>query len=246
MTEVISRLWGWDAAKESIPDLKAIFRIRYPAERDPALERRVFEAYGIPRDDVVWVDEPVWLESVVAATPMWHNQFPHYVHPDLAEVWGRLRDHLRTPSDRTGPSRRLFVSRRDPAGNRSCRNTPAVEDFFRTRGFEVVYPELYDLGEQAALFAEAEVVAGFGGSAVFNVLFSTRLRTLILLNHEAYTARNEHLFTSVLGADVHYFWSPPDVPHPVGGWSEDAYYSSWEFDFERNGAELDAVVDGSS
>jgi hypothetical protein len=65
---------------------------------------------------------------------------------------------------------------------------------------------------------------------------------MIVLNHEAYTARNEHLFSAVLGGDVHYFWSSPDIAHPKGGWSEAAYYSGWEFDFERNRADLERLL----
>ena len=250
LTEVTARLWGWDRAKEQLPDLKAIFRIRYPNERTPALERRVFGAYGIAPDDICWVDEPVWLESVVAATPMWHNQFPHYVHPDLASVWARIRDSLLaegTPPtvgfERSGGTR-IFVSRRHVTTNRACRNAREVEAFFLERGFDIVYPEDHDLAVQAAIFDRAEVVAGFGGSAMFNVMFSRGYRAMILLNHEAYTARNEHLFTVLLGGDVHYFWSTPDLPHPDGEWSAEAYYSAWAFDFERNSGPLDEVIRG--
>jgi hypothetical protein len=56
----------------------------------------------------------------------------------------------------------------------------------------------------------------------------------VVLNHESYTARNEHLYAAVLGCTEHYFWSPADIAHPTNGWSADAYYSGWEFDFERN------------
>ncbi len=249
LTEVMSRLWGWDEAKRQIPDLKPIFRIRYPDERVPVLEQRIFGAYGIALDDIVWAHEPVWLESVVGATPMWHNQTPHYVHPQIKSVWDRIRDSLL--SEGTAPvegfdasgGRRIFVSRQDISTNRACRNTRDVEQFFRERGFDVVYPENHDLAAQAAIFDRAEVIAGFGGSAMFNIVFSRSYRTLILLNHEAYTARNEHLFTAVLGGEVHYFWSTPDVAHPPGGWSEAAYYSSWVFDFERNSKTLNEVIE---
>lgn len=213
--------------------------MRYPNERVPILEQRLFQAYGIAAEDIVWVDEPVWLESVVAATPMWHNAIPHYVHPDLRSVWERLRTSLADPAG--GLSERIFVSRRTK--NRVCRNAGAVESYFAARGFTVIQPELYDLGQQAAIFADARVVAGFGGSGMFNLLYTTQLDTLILLNQEAYTARNEHLYASLLGGDVHYFWSRPDTPHPAGGWSEEAYYSDWEFDFARNSSDLDAVLD---
>jgi capsular polysaccharide biosynthesis protein len=248
LTEVMSRLWGWDEAKRQLPDLKAIFRIRYANERKPVLEQRIFGAFGIDVDDIVWVHEPVWLESVVGATPMWHNQVPHYVHPGLMSVWDRVRASLLNEAsaptegfDRSG-GKRIFVSRQDISTNRACRNTREVESFFADRGFDVVYPENHDLAVQAAIFDRAEVVAGFGGSAMFNIVFSRDYQALILLNHEAYTARNEHLYTALLGGDIHYFWSTPDVPHPEGGWTEEAYYSSWAFDFERNSETLTEVI----
>ena len=90
MSEVISRLWGWDAAKREIPDLKAIFHLKPQSRRDPTLEKAMFTAYGIDESDIVWVNEPVWLNSVVSATPMWHNAVPHYVHPDMIDTWQRI------------------------------------------------------------------------------------------------------------------------------------------------------------
>ena len=242
MTEVLSRLWAWETAKQEIPDLKAIFRIRFANERDPLLEKRIFTSFGIADEDIVWVDEPVWLESMVGATPMWHNQYPHYVHPEIRElVWDRLAAGV--TNDDVPQRRRIFVSRQGRGANRTCRNSAQVEELFAAHGFEVIYPELLDLGEQAGVFAKAEVIAGFGGSALFNLTFARQVETLIVLNHEAYTAKNEHLYSSVLGCDTHYFWSSPDVQHPQGGWSEAAYYSDWDFDFERNRDPLTELLD---
>jgi capsular polysaccharide biosynthesis protein len=241
MTEVVSRLWGWDAAKRESPDLKALFQLKPKSRRDPGLERTLFTAYGIKESDLVWVNEPVWVDSVVAATPMWHNAPPYYVHPDLTETWDRLAAGLAqdvSPS----PHERVFVSRGAGAKHRECRNTGEVEDFFRARGFEIVYPELLPLAQQVAVFRDARVIAGFGGSAMFNLMFAKSVETVILLSHEAYTARNEHLFTSLTGGDVHYFWSRPDVAHPEGGWTFEAFTAAWEFDFERNGEDLARVI----
>jgi capsular polysaccharide biosynthesis protein len=174
---------------------------------------------------------------------MWHNAEPHYVHPDIAATWRRLSDGLlagREPA--TDLAERIFVSRSEGAKHRECRNIREVEDVFRARGYRIVYPERLSLPDQAEIFGAARVIAGFGGSALFNVMHARRLETMIILNHEAYTARNEHLFTSVIGAEVHYFWSAPDIPHG-DSWSSAAFYSDWEFDFERNGAELAGLLD---
>ncbi|MGZ4437809.1 MAG: glycosyltransferase family 61 protein, partial [Nocardioidaceae bacterium] len=221
-TEVLSRLWGWDVAKKEIPDLKVVFRSRAREFLAPHLQLGLFKAYGIAESDIVWVNKPVWLESVVSASPMWHNAEPHYVHPGMAEVWARLREGL-LDGRPVGEHRKIFVSRGAGAKHRPCRNTPEVEDYFRERGFHIVYPEDLELGEQAAVFAGAEVIAGFGGSAMFNMMYAKNLKSVILLSHEAYTARNEHLYTSVLGADVHYFWSSPDLAHPEDDWTDEAF-----------------------
>jgi capsular polysaccharide biosynthesis protein len=240
MTEVISRLWGWDAAKEDDPGLKAVFRLRFPGERDPGLERTILTAFGIGPEDVVTVDHPVYLESMYAATPMFHNARPHYVHPEIRAVWRRIRAGL--PAD-PGPTwDRVFVSRKDTYGNRRCLNRADVEDYFAAAGFEVIYPEEYSLGRQAAIFSHARVVAGFGGSAMFNTVFAERLEHMIVLTQEAYTARNEVLISLPLGVRLHYFWNPPRIPHPPGDWTEEAYKSDWTFDFSRHRRELNALV----
>ncbi|MFQ6170472.1 glycosyltransferase family 61 protein [Oryzobacter sp. R7] len=243
VTEVMSRLWGWEHARADDPDVQAVFRVRFPNERDPGLERRLFAAYGIPESAVTWISEPTWLESVYAATPMWHNAVPHYVHPDIGETWRRVSDGLVRGVDRSvDASERLFVSRRATTANRSCRNAPVVEELFSRHGFTVVHPEELDLAQQAHLFREARVVAGFGGSGLFNVFNSRNLEHLVVLNHEAYTARNEHLYAAVLGCAEHYFWSTPDIAHPEGGWSEEAYYSGWELDLDRNREALEKLL----
>jgi capsular polysaccharide biosynthesis protein len=247
MTEVVGRLWGWDEAKSRFPDLKAIFRVDNPDRHGEQVQRRLLRAYGIADEDIVVVDHPVNLESLVSATVMWHNAEPHYTHPALREVWDRLRTGLADPDAPT--YEKIFISRTEQFWRRSCRNIGDVERFFASQGFTVVHPEKLDLSAQVSMFAAAKVVAGFGGSALFNVMYAQHLECLIILNHEAYIARNEHLYTALTGGAVHYFWSKPDVPQPesfISGadrrWSGEAFVSGWEFDFHRNRAPLEHLL----
>ncbi|HYO20507.1 MAG TPA: glycosyltransferase 61 family protein [Dermatophilaceae bacterium] len=237
-TEVLSRLWGWDEAKRQFPELKAIWQIPTSKDRDPQLERQLFRAYGIDEEDMVWTDRPVWLSSVVGVTPMWHNNPPHYVHPGMAQVWKRIGANL--AEDPGFEASRIFVSRRASLA-RTCRNAVEVEEVFRRHGFTVVYPEDLSLAQQATTFRNAKVVAGFGGSAMFNVMYAEGLTNLIVLTHEAYTARNEYLFASLLGGRTDYFWSTPETPHPQGGWTQEAFISNWSFDFDRHGTALELL-----
>lgn len=239
MGEVVSRLWGWDRARAEYPGIKALF---HTPSRDPssALERRILTAYGIPSKQILAVSGPVQVDTLVSASALWHNHTPHHVQPEMASVWERLRQGL-TPADPGPTFDRLFVTR--PAGrNRACRNAEQVEEFFRQRGFEILRPEEHSLSRQAELFAGASVIAGFGGSALFNLMFAVRMRLLIVLNHEGYTAHNEHLAASLLGCEEHFFWSRPDIEHPPGGWTDEAFKSPWEFDFARNADDLSALL----
>jgi len=239
-TEVISRLWGWDRAKAEVPDLKAFFHLKPGADRHPQLEIDLLMAYGIAREDIAWVNEPVWLESVSSATPMWHNSSPYYVDPDIVSVWDRLTDGLLARAPKTPTAEKIFVSR--AVSNRTCHNRTEVEDYFTAHGFRVILPEQMPLPEQVALFSGARVVAGFAGSNMFNLMHARRLETLIVLSHDGYLARNEHLFSAVRGGEAHYFWSPADIPHPPGGYSKKAFQSNWTFDFAANRAELEEIV----
>ena len=239
MTEVISRLWAWDAAKAAYPDLKAIHRLSASPDRAD-VDRAALRAFGISDADIVSTDRPVFLRSVIGSTPMWHNATPYSVHPDITEVWRRMRSQL--VDDVAADRSPIFVSRPPGIKNRPCRNTLEVEEFFASRGFRILHPENHTLKEQANIFACAEVIAGFGGSGLFNVLFSENLSRLIILSHVGYGALNEYLFASVLGCEVHYLWSIPDKPQPTGGWSLEAYQSGWTFDLGQHRATLEELV----
>ena len=242
MTEAVSRLWGWDAAKAADPSLKMLCRL-HPAHTGQSvagrLETTLLPAFGIDPDDIVWVDRPMSVTSLVGCTPMWHNAPPFYVHPQILETWSRLRAGL-IGDDPVSGERRIFVTRR--TGKRRCTNAGRVERFFAARGFTIVAPELLTLAEQAALFAGARVVAGFGGAGMFNLAYAESVETVIVLDQWAYQARNEHLFAAAHGAEVHTFWSRPDRDHPAGGFSYRAHQSRWRFDFAGHRAHLDRLL----
>jgi capsular polysaccharide biosynthesis protein len=241
-TEVLCRLWGWERARREIPGLKMLFHTNLIRGAGGALERRLLTAYGVPESLLVSTDQPVLLRSVVGASPMWHNKAPFYAHPDIRETWARLTSGLLSGAEPSAHER-IFVSRgRSVNQRRSCRNQRDVERFFADRGYHVFYPEELPLPEQARLFAGARVVAGFGGSAMFNLMHCRRLEAAVVISHHAYVARNEHLFTSVLGARLHYFWQLSDVEPPKMGRNKASSGSSFAFDFAAYGDDLSRVL----
>jgi capsular polysaccharide biosynthesis protein len=114
-----------------------------------------------------------------------------------------------------------------------------VEDLFARHGFEVVRPELLPLPEQVALFRGAEVIAGFGGSAVFTAALCNTPKTIVTVAPTSYTARNEHLIAAVRGHRVISAWSEPRLQHPDGWWTQQAYASDFTVDLDREGRWLE-------
>ncbi|MFI2102500.1 glycosyltransferase family 61 protein [Isoptericola sp. NPDC019693] len=244
MVETVPRLWGWGHVRALYPDAKVILQARTPGDRVSTLDRRLLGAYGIDAEDVVVVDGPVRVDRLAGASPLLHYAEPYSIHPSLVSTWDRLADTLVRP-EIEGHGERIFVSR--PAGRmkRDCRNTDEVEEIFRGFGFTVVHPEVLSLQEQASAFARAKVIAGFGGSGMLSLIYARQVETVIVLNQEGYTARNEYVVSLLLDCDVHFLWSAGDVPQPDEGWSSEAFFSAWDFDVERNIDELRGLL-GSS
>jgi capsular polysaccharide biosynthesis protein len=249
LTEQLSRLWAWPAAKRADPSLRALVAVTREPRELAGFETALFAAAGIEPEDIEVAVGPVRVERLVAATPMMSH--PAYVHPGVEEVWARTGRALVAASPGDAVPRRLFCSRREQNGpgvfrgsRRVCRNASEVEAMFVAHGFTVVHPEEFPLAVQARMFAEAEVVAGYAGSAMFNLVFCPRPVRVVLVSSESYTAKNEYLVASVLGHHLDVAWCRAETPMPEGRWDREAFTSAFTFDFEREGRFLADVLDG--
>lgn len=193
LTETVARVWAWPEALAVDADARVLV---CGTHKRPALlgyELEVYAACGIPPDRVVLVDGPTRVERLVSGTPMFCN--PHYVHPAIAGTWDAVGDRLAACAEPRAWPRRIFVTRRE--AKRRCHNAEEVEAQFLAHGFEVVHPEDHPLGDQVRMFRDAEVVAGFGGSGLFQLAFvPTPLRVIEVVS-DAYHARNELLIAAV-------------------------------------------------
>ncbi len=72
-----------------------------------------------------------------------------------------------------GPGPRLYLSR-ESIGKRRLVNEPEMRALFERRGFQVVHPERLDFQQMRQIFANPSCVAGPYGSALLNLVFSSR------------------------------------------------------------------------
>jgi capsular polysaccharide biosynthesis protein len=240
MTEDIAKLWGWQAARAAYPDAKMLVSTLKPGGGPSTIQRTLLAAWGVDPTDVVCIDRPVQVDVLIGATQMFYNGI--YVHPEMHDIWARLREALRTPAaDRRRSPRRIFVTRA-PDALRPCRNGDEVQALFAEHGFEIVRPELLTVREQVDLFADAETIAGFGGSGMFNALYSARPGRRIIISSDRYLARNEWAIAAAKGDDYHHFFGEAELRpgEAAAGWQ--IFQSPFSFDFARDGAALRALL----
>lgn len=151
-------------------------------ERD--WQRRLLNALGIPDKRLVHHE----LGYTYHCDDLFLKQYSNIdlvPTPMEKEIYARVAldvAGVKTPTAK----RRLFLSRRsitkESSGTyRALLNEDELVEAFSKRGYEIVEPELLSFPDQIRLFAEAELVVGLGGAALFNVIFSpagTRVVTI--------------------------------------------------------------------
>lgn len=120
----------------------------------------------------VGVDQ-LWLPSRLAAGGRWFDPLlPHWYRR-------RLAAHM----DRTGPRRRLYLSRAGTSSRR-VQNEDALLAALEPLGFEPVRPETLSVRDQVSLFSQACCIVGASGAALTNVLFAPPGAEVIVLQNQ--------------------------------------------------------------
>lgn len=79
---------------------------------------------------------------------------------------------------------KIYVSRSSVQTDRRFENALEIEQYFRHLGWAVVHPEKLSLASQAAVFAQASVIAGDDGSALHNSIHSKPETKILCLDFQ--------------------------------------------------------------
>jgi capsular polysaccharide biosynthesis protein len=210
IVDCLSRLWAWDFLKEmaGFHDLKLV--VSHMIE--PFAEE-MLTGFGIAESDLVKLAEPVVFEDLYLSTPGFLCQ--NYTSPAANHVWRKIRDSLALPGDY--PSR-IYISRSN-VESRQLVNESAVEHLFAAYGFTIIHPQDIPVAGQVSLFANAELIAGPGGSGLYNLAFQEKLRSVFILVSDTFVQNAELMLCAFHDVSVHcFFGSPapldPDNPDP--------------------------------
>lgn len=241
LTEFISKLWAWEIFNTQHPDGKVLVGAVHGKPYPLVLE--ILKAYGIPEDKIVAIDKPLSVERLVC--PSQQYQIGYYISPDIELTWEKLKAYFlkqaQAISELETPEK-IFISRKE--NNRACRNITDVEYLFRQAGYTIIYPEDYPFAQQVALFHHARAIAGFGGSATLNAIFSQKHIPKIIIQSDTYTANNDYLISSVKGGSLHICYCRADLQYQ-NHWDVNVFMSPYFFNLDTDTAFIETAIKAS-
>lgn len=194
ITEGISRYWYLrDDAEDqcTIPTTRNPFEFRGKVQSliKPRGNRwrTVLDKFGLEADDflIVPADHAVQAKEIIVPNCSMYNRCEiHEVHLAISKrIASNMLGSTRTEYDAT-PVYLSRVKTRRVVNN--VRNEGPIEEYCRTSGFKIIYPERLSLKKQIDIFNRHDVFIGFIGSAFHTLLFRTtdRKATNIYLAYE--------------------------------------------------------------
>lgn len=167
-----------------------------------------FQAAGLDPARLVFVSRPLRVGELYLPEQSLCSQ--EGALAPQAELFDRIA------GDSPPATRHLYVSRRlhdvcNPTRYRYV-NEADLEERYRKAGFEIVYPELLSMIEQARLFRSAALCVGLVGSAMHNVVFCRPGTRVVYINHESHLNFTYPLIDKLKGINSTYIQAtPPDV-----------------------------------
>lgn len=230
LLEQISRTWGWTAACEAYPEVRALLSQR--GHTQVAMwELELLEAAGIDRSRVQIVDAPVVVERLLTASPAY--AIPDRIHPQLAETYDKVGYNLGQKSSNSTRTKRVFFSRRT-SRRRACQNASEVEATFHEAGFSIIYPEDIPLFDQVQLIRGADLIGGFAGSGIYHIGLTGGPKKIIVIGSSSYTAVVEPTLAALLGHELYVVTCDPV--------DDSGFNADFRFDFNRDGKYLQRLL----
>jgi capsular polysaccharide biosynthesis protein len=159
----------------------------------PSYSRTVLKSLGFDPGKILVIREPLVFADITVPERTW------YANKAAVSAFRGTVDRIATPYQTARGSLRIYLSR-SKVELRAVPNEGAIEEAFSKRGFLVIHPERLGIESQLSLYGQAGIIAGFGGSALHNLLLCPRgTRTIVLGDERARSApiQNQRICASL-------------------------------------------------
>jgi capsular polysaccharide biosynthesis protein len=129
-----------------------------------------FVSNGISSSKVEVIDSDLLVDHLLV--PERSYGVNTFLHVRQAEVYRAVKNMVELAVVPKGVGRHVFVSRSRLSKNiRGVTNAAAFDQAMERSGFAVIFPETMTIEEQVRIYASADILCGFAGSALHNCVF---------------------------------------------------------------------------
>ena len=165
LLESLARSWFLEERNSSI---KVLFHAD-KRPNPPGMTRQVLEAFGIPPDRMLFLNEPTKIHRLLIPEPLY--ELGYVAHERAAEAHQHAAGRI---VDAAAPSQQpLYLSRRRLASDRRAVVGEAeLEALLQDNGFRIVHPEKLSFVDQVRMFNQHADIFACDGSAAHGVLLA--------------------------------------------------------------------------
>lgn len=181
LIEVLSRAWFFLKSKHLLcSDLKFVFHTFKTPSKAPSPDvflgkiGEYLKLLNIRKDQIIFIDQPTEFENIIIPEiAISISDGDCFFDSRFLDVYSELNEKI-IGFEKTS-SKPVYISRAKwakPVQGRGLLNEAEVEECFRKKGFEIIYPEVTETKRLHALLKTAPIVAGVPGSGLLNSIFS--------------------------------------------------------------------------
>jgi hypothetical protein len=169
--ESLSRYW----ILKNLNNVKIAWHVR---GQDQILnwQKEIFNLLNIDTDNFIIINQPYIFENLMLASPGYiMNTKANNFHLSTLKIQSQEKNEKLK-------SKKIWLSRsnlKEYFGG--VNNEKELEKILLDEGFEIVFPEKLNVTEQLDIYSQAEVLAGFEGSAFHSIVFLSSPPPLIII-----------------------------------------------------------------
>ena len=166
LMETVSTFWAIPYLQEQ----RFLFHPFFFGDSIKAWMKPFFASNGISSGKVEVIDGDLLVDHLLV--PERSYGVNTFLHVRQAEVYRAVKSRIVRAAVPKGVERRVFVSRSRLSKNiRGVMNAAAFDQAMERAGFAVIFPETMAIKEQVKVYASADILCGFAGSALHNCVF---------------------------------------------------------------------------
>ncbi len=172
LIEVLPDLWAYHLL--GVNNLKVATSVKMNKDYIQMLD-----SIGIKSEDIIHIDRPIRAKLLYVPSVMIQRR--RFVDPTGRDIFQRVKSlaNLSKQID----TRRIYVSRSRAQG-RGLKNEIIIEKIFEDFGFTIIHPQDLPMIDQIKIFRDAKMIAGTGGSAMHNAIYSGNDAKILILATE--------------------------------------------------------------